>query len=159
MKSSNQGSSGNWILPAATRTRKLILSQLSLQMRPERGWRLCCSPVKDSEGRTQLSQTQTPNPQRLWNKKMRDGGCPGGSEVKNQPASAGDTASTPGPGRSHMRLSDYAWALKLGSPIAEPACSNYWGPSALELLLCNKKSHCNENPMHCNLRGSLAPHT
>ena len=39
-------------------------------------------------------------------KKCVTGGCPGGSVVKNQPANAGDTASIPGPGRSHMRLSD-----------------------------------------------------
>ena len=29
-------------------------------------------------------------------------GFPGGSVVKNPPASAGDTGSSPGPGRSHM---------------------------------------------------------
>ena len=29
-------------------------------------------------------------------------GFPGGSVVKNLPASAGDTGSSPGPGRSHM---------------------------------------------------------
>ena len=30
------------------------------------------------------------------------GGFPGGAVVKNPPASAGDTGSIPGPGRSHM---------------------------------------------------------
>ena len=30
----------------------------------------------------------------------------GGSVVKNPPASAGDTGSSPGPGRSHMPRSD-----------------------------------------------------
>ena len=31
---------------------------------------------------------------------------PGGTVVKNPPANAGDTGSTPGPGRSHMLRSD-----------------------------------------------------
>ena len=30
------------------------------------------------------------------------GGFPGGAVVKNLPANAGDTGSSPGPGRSHM---------------------------------------------------------
>ena len=32
-------------------------------------------------------------------------GFPGGAVVKNPPASAGDTGSNPGPGRSHEQLS------------------------------------------------------
>ena len=31
---------------------------------------------------------------------------PGGAVVKNLPAKAGDTGSSPGPGRSHMPLSN-----------------------------------------------------
>ena len=33
-------------------------------------------------------------------------GFPGGTVVKNPPASAGDTGSSPGPGRSHMPWSN-----------------------------------------------------
>ena len=33
-------------------------------------------------------------------------GFPGGSVVKNPPANAGDTGSSPGPGRSHMPQSN-----------------------------------------------------
>ena len=33
-------------------------------------------------------------------------GFPGGAVVKNPPAGAGDTGSSPGPGRSHMPQSD-----------------------------------------------------
>ena len=33
-------------------------------------------------------------------------GFPGGTVVKNPPASAGDTGSSPGPGRSHMPRSN-----------------------------------------------------
>ena len=33
---------------------------------------------------------------------LYNGGFPGGRVVKNPPANAGDTGSSPGPGRSHM---------------------------------------------------------
>ena len=33
-------------------------------------------------------------------------GFPGGAVVKNPPANAGDTGSSPGPGRSHMSWSN-----------------------------------------------------
>ena len=33
-------------------------------------------------------------------------GFPGGAEVENLPANAGDTGSSPGPGRSHMPRSN-----------------------------------------------------
>ena len=33
-------------------------------------------------------------------------GSPGGAVVKNPPANAGDTGSSPGPGRSHMLQSN-----------------------------------------------------
>ena len=36
----------------------------------------------------------------------RSGGFPGGAVVKNPPANAGDTGSSPGPGRSHMPRSN-----------------------------------------------------
>ena len=35
-----------------------------------------------------------------------DGDFPGGTVVKNLPANAGDTGSSPGPGRSHMPWSN-----------------------------------------------------
>ena len=34
--------------------------------------------------------------------RLRGGDFPGGTVVKNSPANAGDTGSSPGPGRSHM---------------------------------------------------------
>ena len=42
---------------------------------------------------------------------------PGGIVVKNLPASAGDTGSSPGPGRSHMPRG-----------AAKPVSHNYWSP-------------------------------
>ena len=38
--------------------------------------------------------------------KVEDRGFSGGAVVKNPPASAGDTGSIPGPGRSHMPRSN-----------------------------------------------------
>ena len=40
-------------------------------------------------------------------------GFPGGAVVKNLPANAGDTGSSPGPGRSHMPPSNQARVLQL----------------------------------------------
>ena len=40
---------------------------------------------------------------------------PGGAVVKNLPANAGDTGSSPGPGTSHMPWSNYAHAPQLVS--------------------------------------------
>ena len=39
-------------------------------------------------------------------KNYRNGGFPGGAVVKNPPADAGDTGSSPGLGRSHMPRSN-----------------------------------------------------
>ena len=43
----------------------------------------------------------------------RGGDFPGGAVVKNLPANAGDTGSSPGPGRSHMPQSNQACAPQL----------------------------------------------
>ena len=32
----------------------------------------------------------------------------------------------------------------------KPVCHNYWSLHALEPMICNKKSHHDEKPMHCN---------
>ena len=40
-------------------------------------------------------------------------GFPGGAVVKNPPVNAGDTGSSPDPGRSHMPRSNYAHAPQL----------------------------------------------
>ena len=50
-------------------------------------------------------------------------GFPGGAAVKNPPANAGDTGSSPGPGGSHMLRSGWACApqlLSLRSRVCEP---------------------------------------
>ena len=68
----------------------------------------------------------------LW-KWLQD--CPGGSVVKNLFASLGETGSVSGPAGSHMLRSNYAHVPQLLS-------------CALEPVLCNKKSHCNEKSKH-----------
>ena len=72
----------------------------------------------------------------MWNLKTRD--FPGGAVVKNPPANAGDTGSSPGLGRSHMLRSNEACTPQL----LKSAC--------LEPVLCNKRSHSNENLVHHN---------
>ena len=75
---------------------------------------------------------------------------PGGAVVKNPPANAGDMGSSPGPGRSHMPLSNEARApqlLSLRSRAREPQLLK---PTHLEPMLHNKRSHCNEKPVHHN---------
>ena len=58
-------------------------------------------------------------------------GFPGGSVVKNLPANAGGTDSTPGLGRSHI-------------PQSKPLRHN------IEPVLGNKKNHYNEKPSRHN---------
>ena len=45
---------------------------------------------------------------KIGEKKENSRDFPGGAVVKNLPASAGDTGSSPGPGRSHMPRSNWA---------------------------------------------------
>ena len=42
----------------------------------------------------------------IWHFKIKLVGFPGGAEVKNPPANAGNMGSSPGPGRSHMPWSN-----------------------------------------------------
>ena len=59
-------------------------------------------------------------------------GFPGGAVVKNQPANAADTSSSPGPGRSHMLRSNkpvhhnYWVSLRSRACALQPASHNYW---------------------------------
>ena len=50
-------------------------------------------------------------------------GFPGGAVVENLPANAGDTGSSPGPGRSHMSRSDWAREPQLLSLRVWSPCS------------------------------------
>ena len=66
--------------------------------------------------------------QRLW-------GFSGGPAVKNLPANAEDTGLIPGPEQSH-RLQ-----------VTKPGGHDYRA-CVLEPVLCNKRSHRHEKPMH-----------
>ena len=70
--------------------------------------------------------------------------------VKNPPANAGDTGSSPGPGSSQMPRSNEAHApqlLSLRSRAREPQLLK---PACLEPVLHNKRSHRDEKPVHHN---------
>ena len=70
--------------------------------------------------------------------------------VKNPPANAGDTYSSPGPGRSHMPRSNEARAPQLLSLRSKARESQLLKPARLEPVLRNKRSHRNEKPAHRN---------
>ena len=72
-------------------------------------------------------------------------GFPGGAVVKNPPANAGDTDSSPGPGRSHMLQSNKACEPQLFSPCA--TTSEARAPRA---HAPQEEKHCNETPVHRN---------
>ena len=65
---------------------------------------------------------------------------PSGPMVNNLPANAGDTGSIPCLGRPPC------------CGATNPTHHTNWSPRALELMLCNKRSHHNEKPMHPNYR-------
>ena len=57
------------------------------------------------------------------NYKIAGSGFPGGAMVENLPANAGDTGSSPGPGRSHMPRSNWAREPQLLSLCVWSLCS------------------------------------
>ena len=70
--------------------------------------------------------------------------------VKNPPANAGDTGSSPGLGRSHMPRSNQARVPQLLSLRSRARETQLLKPACLEPVLCNKRSHCSEKPAHSN---------
>ena len=86
----------------------------------------------------------------LSHKKEWNRGFPGGTVVNNLPANAGDTGSSPGLGRSHMPRSNKTRApqlLSLRPRAREPQLLKL---ARLEPMLCNKRSHHKEKPIHSN---------
>ena len=83
------------------------------------------------------------------NQKTLVWGFPGGSGEKNPPASAGDTGSIPGWGRSYMPRTTKCVHHNYWAHALEPGCRNYWSPHALEPVLCTKRSHHKDKPAHC----------
>ena len=81
-------------------------------------------------------------------------GFPGGVVVENPPADAGDTGSSPGPGKSHMLRTRALQLLSLHSRAHEPRLLK---PPCLEPMLRNKRSHYNEKPVHLNKERPPSP--
>ena len=75
---------------------------------------------------------------------------PGGAVVKNPPANAGDTSSSPGLGRSHALRSNLVHAPQLLSLRSRAHESQLLKPACLDPVFRNKRSHHNEKPAHCN---------
>ena len=78
---------------------------------------------------------------------------PRGALVKKPPANAGDTGSSPGTGRSHMRQSNRAASHNYWSPRAtttEAHVPQLLKPMCLESVLRNKRSPRNEKHVHHN---------
>ena len=67
---------------------------------------------------------------------------PGGSEVQNLPANAGDTGSIPGPGRSHM-----PWSKQACVPQLLSQCSRAQEPPLLSPQAATTKETCSREPM------------
>jgi len=70
--------------------------------------------------------------------------------AKNPPANAGDTGLIPGMGGSHMQCNNQAQGpqlWRLCSRVREPQLLK---SEALEPVLSNKRSHCNEKLEHRN---------
>ena len=61
---------------------------------------------------------------------MKSWDFPGGAVVKNPPANAGDTGSSPGPGRSHMPQSHSAGAPQLLSLCSRAHMTQLLSPHA-----------------------------
>ena len=77
-------------------------------------------------------------------------GLPGGAVVKNPPANAGDTGSSPGLRRSHVPGSNEAHVPQLLSLCSRAREPQLLKPTRLEPVLRNKRSHRNEKPAHRN---------
>ena len=78
---------------------------------------------------------------------------PGGLQCMGSPRVGHDWATKhtrqedPTCRRTTKRVCHSCWDCAL-----EPGIQNYWRPLILEPVFCNKRSHCNEKPMHCNWR-------
>ena len=72
----------------------------------------------------------------IYNIEMKLKGFPGASVVKNPPANAGDTGSSPGLGRSHMPQSNKARAPQLQNLLSR-ACE----PQLLSQRVTTTEAH------------------
>ena len=83
---------------------------------------------------------------------MRGQDFPGGAVVKNLPANAGDTGSSPSVGRPHMPWSSWARAPQLGSLRSTAREPQLLSPCATttEAHVPRARAPQQEKPPHCN---------
>ena len=67
---------------------------------------------------------------------------PAGAVDKSPPAGAGKVGLISGLGRSDMLKGSMS---NCSPQLLSPRCNKH-----LEPMLCSKRSHCNEEPIHCN---------
>ena len=109
--------------------------------------------IKERQIKTTVSYHLTPMRMAIIKKSTK--GFPGGSVVKNLPVNAGATGSVPGQGDCTCcrATKPYTTLLSLCCGAQELQLLE---PERLQLVLCNKSSHCNEKPKHCDYRVALA---
>ena len=82
--------------------------------------------------------------QQVQSKASSPRGVPGGPVVKNPPAKAEDTGSTPGPGRSHRPRSTKPARHNYCACALEPRSHHDWSWRALEPAPRKERRHCGE---------------
>ena len=65
-------------------------------------------------------------------------------------ANAGDTGSIPALERTHMPIRKLCHCATTSKPVLQSLQAAATEPICLEPVLCNKRSHLNEKPMHHN---------
>ena len=99
-KSNLESHQNSWKTGKETINAKLVCHLISAYMVPPMSWHLTYLSFSSSVADSRVI------PWNLSSLKTEHPGFPGGAVVKNPPASAGNTGSSPGPGRSHMRRSN-----------------------------------------------------
>ena len=93
---------------------------------------------------------QAPSASQRGLNKTQPLGFPGGAVVENPPANAGDTGSSPGPGRSHMPWSNWARAPHLLSLRSRARKPQLRSPRATTAEACVPRARApqQEKPLH-----------
>ena len=74
----------------------------------------------------------------------------GGTGAKNLPCNAGDMGWIPSLERSQCFRATKPYAPQLLSPGSSACEQQLLKPVCLDLVLCNKRSHCKRGLAHCN---------
>ena len=123
-----------------------------------------CAPLQEEPQRWEAHEPQwrVAPARRNWRKPSHRNEDPTQPKIKkkkkNPPVNAGDTGSSPGPGKFHMpSTATKPMRHNYRACVLEPVSHSYWArvpqllkPMRLEPVLCNKRSHCNEKPVYHN---------